>query len=293
MKYESGGAFKAALEAKIRRIAGRDKDRVTRLRKLIAADRLIARLLVVESNGWAVKGGMALDLRYGNRARMTKDLDLVRTSDSEPGFEVLLAAADIDLNDYFVFTIGKATTFNDEGNAATRFQARVELNGTLFERLVVDIGIVDSLPDPPDRLTGIEFLNFAELGSKEIPAIPLPLHVAEKLHAYTRLYSGGRQSSRVKDLVDIVLISREGSLRAVELQTALKQTFTARQTHQMPLHFPSPPDEWSVPYRDQARKIGLDPDINNAYFRAVRFLDPILTGDISEDALWNPEGYWS
>ena len=292
MRYESGGAFKAALEARIRRLAGQDNEAIVRQRKLIAADRLVARLLAVERNGWVVKGGMALDLRYGDRARMTKDLDLVRADDPEVGFEVLLIAADTDLNDYFAFTVGKSRTFDDDDNTATRYQVRVELDGTLFERLVVDLGHADALPDRPDRLSGIGFFDFADLQPIEIPAIPLALHVAEKVHAYTRTYSGGRRSSRVKDLVDIVLISRESSLMAGDVRAALEQTFSTRQTHDLPVHFPPPPAEWSGPYRDQAGRIGLDSDIIAGYARGGAFLDPILSGAIPDDAIWDPEERW-
>lgn len=292
MRYDRGRPFKAALEAKIRCVAGRDNEATVRLRKLIAADRLIARLLAVERDGWIVKGGMALDLRYGDRARMTKDLDLVRADDSQAGLNALLAAAAIELGDHFTFIVGRSSTFDDDDNTATRYQVRVELDGILFERLVVDIGLAGALPDPPDRLTGIGLLDFADLETIEIPAIPLALHVAEKVHAYTRTYSGGRRSSRVKDLVDIVLISRESSLAAGALRTALVQTFSERQTHDLPLHLPSPPDEWGAPYREQAEKIGLDPDILEGYSRAVAFLGQILSGDIAEEAMWNPEGCW-
>ncbi|MBI2403732.1 MAG: hypothetical protein HYV20_13555 [Gemmatimonadetes bacterium] len=38
--------------------------------------------------------------------------------------------------------------------------------------------------------------------------IPLARHVAEKVHAYARTYGEGRASTRVKDLVDLVLRTR-------------------------------------------------------------------------------------
>lgn len=293
MKYPSGGSFKAALEAMIRRNTGPDNDSVVRLRKRIAADRLIARLLSVERNGWVIKGGMALDLRYGDRARMTKDLDLVRADTTEAGFEALLAATDQDLDDYFSLMVGRSSTFDDDDNTATRYQIRVELGGALFERLTVDIGLADSLPYPPDRLAGIRFFDFADLEPIEIPAIPIAHHVAEKVHAYTRTYSSDRKSTRVKDLVDIVLISLESSFTAGELRTALEQTFSPRGTHDLPAHLPSPPAEWSVPFGELAKRIGLNPDIDEGYSRAVLLLDPVLSGEVVGTSMWDRTGRWS
>ena len=293
MKYQSSSSFKAALEARIRQIAKSDNVSTVRLRKLIAADRLMARMLVVERDGWIMKGGMALDLRYGDRARMTKDLDLVRADSSEAGFEVLLEAADNNLDDYFSFAVGRSSTFDDDDNTATRYQVRVELGGTLFERLTVDVGLASSLPDPPDRLAGIRIFDFAELEPIEIPAIPLAHHVAEKVHAYTRTYASSRQSSRVKDLVDIVLISLESSFSAGDLRKALEQTFFTRGTHDLPTHLPSPPAEWSVPFRALAGTIGLNPDMNEGYSRAVCFLDPVLIGGIVGTSIWDRVGRWS
>ena len=49
---------------------------LARLRKEVAFDRLLARLLVVAPGRWVLKGGLALDFRFGERARTTRDIDL-------------------------------------------------------------------------------------------------------------------------------------------------------------------------------------------------------------------------
>ena len=40
-----------------------------------------------------------------------------------------------------------------------------------------------------------------------VPAVAIEQHIAEKLHAYTRTYAADMPSSRVKDLVDLVVIA--------------------------------------------------------------------------------------
>ena len=48
---------------------------LTRLRKEVVFDRLLARLLRVAPHRWLLKGALALDFRLEERARTTMDLD--------------------------------------------------------------------------------------------------------------------------------------------------------------------------------------------------------------------------
>ena len=75
MKYATGADFRRALETRLRTLSQRDGAPLARLRKFIAFDRLLARLLYAEPEAWVLKGGLALQLRLGQRARTTKDMD--------------------------------------------------------------------------------------------------------------------------------------------------------------------------------------------------------------------------
>ncbi|MEA3328001.1 MAG: nucleotidyl transferase AbiEii/AbiGii toxin family protein [Chloroflexota bacterium] len=50
---------------------------LSRLRKLVVFDRFLARLFQDQPDHWVFKGGFALQLRLGERARTTKDIDLL------------------------------------------------------------------------------------------------------------------------------------------------------------------------------------------------------------------------
>ena len=71
MKYKTAGAFRHALEERLRNQSLETDQTLTRLRKLVAFDRFLARLAKKEPGAWIVKGGFALQLRLGNRARTT------------------------------------------------------------------------------------------------------------------------------------------------------------------------------------------------------------------------------
>ena len=114
------------------------------------------------------------------------------------------------------------------------------------------------------------------------------LCVAEKAHAYTKVYEGGRRSSRVKDLIDLVLIASLFPFKAEQLRRGLDRTFSVRGTHALPSGLPLPPGDWNVPYRRQAQEVGLAEDISLGYEEASHFLDPILDGSCPNQWSWNP-----
>ncbi len=108
MKYQSGAAFRQALE---QRLLARSRDRGTslvRLRKAVVFDRLLARLAIAAPGRWVLKGALALDFRLGERTRTTKDMDLVRGDNEGAATSDLIFAQAIDLEDFFTFDIEKA-----------------------------------------------------------------------------------------------------------------------------------------------------------------------------------------
>ena len=132
-------------------------------------------------------------------------------------------------------------------------------------------------------------LGFAGIEAINVPILPLAQHVAEKLHAYTRGYRDGMvQSSRVKDLVDLVLIVRHSSLNAAALRTALDGVFVGRGLQALPPSFPSPPEDWRLPYEKAAIAVSIDPDLWAGHILVGAFLDPLLSPDPPLTASWYP-----
>ncbi len=77
MKYASSASFRRALEDRLQAHSQKTALPLIRLRKLVAFDRLLARLTMEQSATWVLKGGLALQLRLGPQARTTQDVDLV------------------------------------------------------------------------------------------------------------------------------------------------------------------------------------------------------------------------
>jgi predicted nucleotidyltransferase component of viral defense system len=277
MKYESAARFRQALEERLGNRSRATGASLVRLRKTIVFERLLARLTVAARGRWVLKGGLALDFRLKERSRNTKDMDLVRRDDEEAAVADMVEAVAVDLGDFFVFSLEGRIRLREEQGGGVRCRVRAELASRLFENVVVDVGFADPLGWDPDLIRGPDLLAFAGIEPVEVPVVPLEQQVAEKVHAYTRSYRG-QPSSRVRDLVDLILIKRFASLDASRLRAALRGTFEGRHQQDLPSRLPPPPADWSVPYRRLANEVGLDGDLVTAHLEAANWLDPVLRG---------------
>jgi len=133
MKYADAGAFRMALEQRLKDRAGGDGARLARDRKRVAFDRLLARLLTVAEGRWLLKGGFALDLRLAARARATKDIDIEWRAEEGELLDSLVDAADHDADDFFVFSIERAGVPEDRLGGSHRFRVTASLAGREFE----------------------------------------------------------------------------------------------------------------------------------------------------------------
>jgi hypothetical protein len=295
MRYASAPQFRQALETRLGAASRTGGPSLARLRKQVVFDRLLARLTASAPERWILKGALALDYRFGDRARTTRDVDLAMRGDETSAAADLLAAQAVDLGDFFSFALER--TGAPEGladGAAVRYHVVAELAGRVFDEFALDVGF--DLPDgvEPDRLRGPDLLGFAGIEPVVVRALQLEFAVAEKVHAYTRSYGeGSLASTRVKDLADLVLIAGGAALDALLLRSALNATFGRRATHPLPVRLPLPPAGWRVPYGRMSRDIGLEPDLHAGHAVAARLLDPVLTGDVMSGT-WDPSaGCWT
>jgi hypothetical protein len=278
MKYATPTAFRTALDQRLRTEAERTGIALARLRKRIAFELFLRRLVKVAPSRWVLKGAFALDLRLDVATRPTKDIDIERDDDTDAAIEDITAAQQLDLGDFFSFAATRTTAFDDTDEFnAIRFHVRAELAGRTFEQFIVDIGFTDRITWTPDTITTSNLLAFADIDPIEVPAVPLPQHVAEKVHAYTRRYGKKQQpSTRPKDLVDILLICGAEPIDAATLREALERTFEQRARQPLPEALPAPPDDWQRPFALLAADVGIDPDLDAAFKQAAAFLDPVL-----------------
>ena len=73
--YATAGAFRRALEERLKSTSQTEQIDINRLRRQVSFDRLLARLFREDPAPWVLKGGYALELRFKS-ARSTIDIDL-------------------------------------------------------------------------------------------------------------------------------------------------------------------------------------------------------------------------
>jgi predicted nucleotidyltransferase component of viral defense system len=286
MKYADAGAFRQALEQRLKDQAQGDGTRLARNRKRVVFDRFLARLAESAPERWLLKGGFALDLRWADRARATKDIDIDWQARDSDLLDELIDASTRDLGDLFAFELERVDIGEDRLGGSHRFRLHASLAERRFETVLLDVGL-RSEPVEPQTLTTPPLLAFAEIEPVTLQAIPLEQHLAEKLHAYTRIYEGKRTSTRAKDLVDIALIATVSDLDAADMALAIVSTFARRATHVAPTQLPTPPEAWRTPYRELAESIGLEPNLMDGHALGASLIDPLLAGRIAEGR-WNP-----
>lgn len=64
-------------------------------------------------------------------------------------------------------------------------------------------------------------------------------------------------SSRVKDLVDMLLLAEMGELESENLRQAIQATFDDLKTHELPRNVPLPTKDWALPFQKMANEVRL------------------------------------
>jgi hypothetical protein len=277
--YATAGAFRAALEERLKQRSQTDQTDINRLRRQLSFDRLLARLFSGDSAPWALKGGYALELRFKS-ARSTVDIDLAlqRAVSASIGSaeanqtvrEILQTAAAIPLGDWFEYIIGPAMldiTAAPYGGA--RYPVEAHMGGRIFARFHIDVGIGDVVMRPLETATTNDWLTFAGIGPSPVQMIAREQQFAEKIHAYT--LPRNAPNSRVKDLVDLALLIEDGQLDPEKCANALRLTFERRDTHLLPTALDAPSPNWQTPFEALAKECGLQPDLAATFERVRAF----------------------
>ena len=172
---------------------------------------------------------------------------------------------DQDIGDFFEFTVFPSSLeIENAPYGGFRFPVEAHVDGKLFDRFSIDLGIGDALTSEPESMKLPNRSGIAELESPTILMIPIEQQVSEKIHAYT-LPREGIENSRTKDLIDLYLIFKHADLLNSKLPKALKIVFDRRATHAVLTSLPNPPENWNRLFLKLADDAGISISMNEAF----------------------------
>jgi hypothetical protein len=261
-RYATPAAFRVALETRLKTISANEGTDLQRLRRQVSFDRLLARFFAERNAPWLLKGGYAMELRL-RTARTTKDIDISLPAEAvaEFGGKILARlqnSAGTDLGDFFSFVIAEPQMdLKAAPQGGARYPVTAILAGKMFTKFHLDVGIGDAVTPPTELIEGRDWLGFAGIASPRFMAISKEQQFAEKLHAYT-LPREDVTNTRVKDLVDMILLIRMEAMDKGVLKQAIQATFELRGTHPVPTAVPEPPESWNGPFGVMMKECQLE-----------------------------------
>ena len=194
MTYQSAPALRTALEHRLLERSTETGASLDRLRRRVMFERIIARMQAAEPGQWVLKGGMALEVRLRDDARLTKDVDLGLRDDvnSAPDLhERLIDILTVDLDhDYFIFTASSPERLRDDSGGVPTWRAKVnaQLADKPFGRIQLDVSPRTHELHATDRLAIPSSLAFAGIPTVEVEAVDIHRHAAEKFHGMLRAH---------------------------------------------------------------------------------------------------------
>jgi hypothetical protein len=221
---------------------------------------------------FSIKGGVALELRLGGRARATRDLDLVL---NHPEADLLDALDSVLRGRCEGFSFKRRGDVRTLPSGAVRADVAVQYGGSTWGRIQVDLGRMEGdMGVEVEMVDGLDLSFFRFRFPEQVPCLSLYSQSAQKIHGLTLPSRPGRPNERFKDLVDLLLIE-ELIKDHQALRTACEQLFASRNTHPWP-PFVEAPGSWAEPFRRMADEVDLPvTDVNQAAFRIRSLLHDI------------------
>ena len=270
-KYKNPEDFRKSLEQKLRNISSNLNQDLERIRRKVAFERFLARLFSNNSHPWLLKGGYAMELRF-NIARATKDIDLmlydfkqfIKDEENQNLLIALREDSSVDLKDYFEFFISEPKRELEQPiYGGARFLVDSLIGGRKFVKFNLDVGLGDISIEPIENRKSIGWLKELGFPPIEYKLINVEQQFAEKIHAYT--LPRENKNSRVKDVVDILLLMESDLLDKNLLAKSISKVFIRRKTHNIPDNLEIFPSEWKTSFNNLIKNCEIKIDFDQAY----------------------------
>jgi len=291
--YADGAAVEQVIKAAaVALCAGNSALQVSEVIRQIHFDRFLSRIFSKGGEGnWILKGGTGLLARIPN-ARSTTDIDLFHSSlDLAAALVDLRRMALVDLHDHFYFAfVSQQPLLGGDlqpHNPGYRVHFRYSIGAAEKGTLQIDLVIGPEVQGQIETLRPINRPSNLKLVSFDYQLYPIANQIADKVCACLSTYKSGA-SSRVHDLVDLVVLATSYQIEADALQVALQDELSRRGLNEVTsVTFPS---QWRSRYGTLAKSVpACRRHLNFADACALTdtFLGVLLTG-VKARGHWNP-----
>ena len=284
MRYKTPRALEQAVKEAARR-SGRD---VNRAIADFYHDRLLERVFSEQEPSFVLKGGRGMLARTA-RARYTKDTDMAYEGGGiDEAVTELRRLAAIDLGDHLEYRFSSASTIVEEQKY--REGCRITFEAILGStKKVTDVSVDLVVNDAPlartDIMAPATRLPIDGLAHFDYVVYPVEESVTDKVCATMATYRGGRQSSRVRDLVDLAIYLTTEEIDGDELGRCLSREL--RMGHMGERRPFSVPESWKTShagatYQRLARNSRLSPElceVERAEALVASCVDVAMDGD--------------
>lgn len=263
MRYASPQPLRRALEDRLRTRSIETGLSLDRLRRRVMFERILARLEEAGPEHWVLKGGMALEVRLGDAARLTRDIDLGfrgQVPDGNTLHEMLVDALSADPDgDGFVLRARSPVPLQEDGSGPVTWRAKVaaELADKPFGGIQLDVSPRAYELRHTERVPLPNSLGFAGIRVRDVEIVDVHRHAAEKFHAMCRDF-GDRENTRVRDLADLVIMIEHGLLTLPEVSAAVRLVWSERDGGAPPEALPALPTSWLGRYERMAAELDVD-----------------------------------
>ncbi|BAK45663.1 nucleotidyl transferase AbiEii/AbiGii toxin family protein [Eggerthella sp. YY7918] len=289
-----GYASPRAVEMAVKEAARRSPMDTNRAISGFYFHRLLCRVFSELDSPFVLKGGLSALARTTD-ARYTRDIDLTTNSlDIDAAVDELKILVSKDLNDFVSFEYANCSPIKaeDEYREGRTVTFDVFLGAKRVQTVSVDL-VADEIDcGKSDRISPADRIELIDIESYDYLVYPAEKAVADKVCGIVERH-GDRPSSRVKDLVDIVVYARNVAFDFDVLSVALSTELSARKLT-LQRAFSLPP-EWGDAQARQYTKLARQavvPDrfrnIFNAEMLTKELIEPCLSGQAGLK-IWNTE----
>lgn len=296
--YRDGVAFWSAAASSAKVAAKETGVPSHALLRRFVFERFLARVFHDPNSRWVLKGGTAVLVRVHD-ARTSKDVDLFHEEGSlDAALEALrFSTTEVSIDDHFRFVITKVERSLGGGQPAVdgcRVTVEAYCGAQKKDTFGVDL-VTGSMMTASPQLAVDPVLDLRGIAGAPMRLYPVVDHIADKLCATQAMYGddGTQPSSRVRDLVDLVVLRRTQDVLGDELLAAIRAEWAHRSLPGQPVF--APPPLWEGQYARVARPVGACEGMTSFHTAVAflaAFLGPALDGSAAGQRWSAGAGSW-